>query len=164
MRFISELEKRYDWTTDQLESEWESAKSNPRSLWGTDDYGESVCSLSAGTSRELNHRKSVQTKEAQVTDDMASTFKSSLTQFWTVWDPGIVTVHVFRHWDCIQIIAHLVKHVLQHFCKRHPRFNWCGLTTPRHQNFRSVTSWPHGACWGGGPLWRNKLIHVYSIW
>ena len=74
MRFISELAKRYDWSPENLHAEWESAKTNPKAIWSTDEYGENVCSLfkmtSASTARELQHRKGVQISEARVTDDM----------------------------------------------------------------------------------------------
>lgn len=99
MRFISELAKRYDWSPENLRAEWEGAKTNPKAIWSTDEYGESVCSLlkmtSASTARELRHRKGVQTSEARVTDDMESTFRGSSTKFsgvlmWLIWNVEIV--------------------------------------------------------------------------
>lgn len=99
MRFISELAKRYDWFPDNFHAEWESAKTNPKAIWSTDEYGESVCSLlkmtSASTARKLRHRKGVQISEARVTDVMESMFRGSSTKFsgllmWLTWNVEIV--------------------------------------------------------------------------
>ena len=84
LRFLAELEKRYDWTDEQMESEWTSAKSNPLAVWTTDDYGEPVVSLlrvaSANTSREMNHRKGVTTSNTEETADLENTFQSISAQ------------------------------------------------------------------------------------
>ena len=158
MRFMSELEKRYDWTAEELLAEWESAKTNPKAIWSTDDYGESVCSLlkvtSAGTSRQLNHRKSVETEQSQLTDDMASTFKSSLTQFW------FCNSTCMGHWDCIQTIVHLAQHTFQHFRKRRPGSVDAASLHQDTRIFDQSRRGPMLLAGVAGLLARNKLIHV----
>lgn len=81
LRFLAELRSRYDWSEEDLVAEWEAAKTNPKAVWSSDDYGAPVCSLlkttSASTGRELVHRKGISTGQDAETDDMAEAMTSS---------------------------------------------------------------------------------------
>ena len=72
LRFIEELRKRYDWSEQDLNDEWDAAKSNPNAIWAKDEYGVDTCSLlrisTAGSSRALQHQKAV-SRSHQAADD-----------------------------------------------------------------------------------------------
>ena len=73
--FIAELRSRYDWSEEELVAEWEAAKTNPKAIWSTDDYGAEVCSLlkktTSSSARELVHRKGVSVGDHVETNDVA---------------------------------------------------------------------------------------------
>ena len=81
---MAELERRYDWSDEDYEAEWEAAKSNPKAVWSTDDYGVPVVSLlrttTASTAREMSHRKGISTTHVEETTDVEATFKSVSTE------------------------------------------------------------------------------------
>ena len=83
-RFLAELEKRYDWSQEDYEAEWETAKSNPKAVWSKDDYGVPVVSLlrttTASTAREISHRKGISTTNTEETTDVEATFKGVSTK------------------------------------------------------------------------------------
>ncbi len=81
LRFLAELRSRYDWSEEELLAEWEAAKTNPKAVWSTDDYGAEVCSLlkktTSSSARELVHRKGVSIGDHMETNDVAEALTSS---------------------------------------------------------------------------------------
>lgn len=84
LRFLQTLRGRYDWTEDEMQHEWECAKTNPQAVWSKDDYGVAVVSLlkatNASNTRTLSHSNAVRrTSAADDDDDLEGTFSRSLT-------------------------------------------------------------------------------------
>ena len=91
-RFVAELEKRYDWSEEDYEAEWEAAKSNPKAIWSKDDYGVPVVSLlrttTASTAREMSHRKGISTTHVEETEDVEATFRGVSTKLVNNFTPN----------------------------------------------------------------------------
>lgn len=83
LRFIGTLRERYDWTDEELEAEWECAKTNPQAVWGKDEYNVPVVSLlkitEATNARKLAHENAITRKKGVETDDLESAFTGYLS-------------------------------------------------------------------------------------
>jgi hypothetical protein len=94
-RFMAELEARYEWSKEELEGEWEAAKSNPNAVWSKDDYGVEVVSLlkktSSSSARELQHAKSVTRSNETESENMEEIFSGFLFECSTTF----VSIRIF---------------------------------------------------------------------